>query len=878
MSSNFNKATKIIFVILVFTIFIYSIYASDISVIQGSNSGAICPGTTNLITDVVNNNGNNELQFTITNSGSSSGFTTTTPPGFILAPGQSKTIYTYISPRTTTEVGKYTLNLNVQAGSNSEIISHSIDIKDCRSFSLVAKDSASSVCPADIQKYEFLLSNTGENTETFDLRTEGQIAPWATISETTITLARQESKSIFVYVNTPSDALGNYDFSLIATSRSNKKVQTAEVSLNVNSCFDYTLTTKKDSVSMCEKSQEIIPVQITNKGTVDNNYNLALDGPEWASLENNQVQVGKGESKSVNIILNPDYGVSGDFKVSFQSTTDKGKIESSNEFNINVKTCHGVDVQIEKNQDKICNSLSNTYNVLVKNTGEFQKDFKLDLIGPVWTTLSSDRISLNPEEERKLTLTINPGFDIGSGDYDITVRATGLDSSKVSSEAKLTITTISKEECYKPVIGIKDKELEVYYDSSATIPIVIENKGNEKATYDIGVSGTASSFVHLNPAVVTVEPNQAEIIYLYAAPNSETPNGDYSATVSVRLKDSTILASDVINLKVSQSKAPIEITQTQNSGEKKSLWQKIVDFFTSKNTSTPSQETNEVGNVTVLDNSTTQNETTTTEEENLTGNQTVINQPTETTTLPTAKTIDLVTAKKQLVNQELNQKVVFTINNTEHTATLNNVSGDVVYLVIRSDPIYTNLSVGQSAYLDTDGNGVNDLKVTLMGFKADGRADILYENLLLPAVTQPTTEETTEQTNETILTNETGNESDIIEPVTTESPTTNFFSLYAKYIIAGIIILILLVLVIKYRKGIKEFFEEEIEEEVPPKKEVPKEVKKEEPHKKEVPKEVKKEEVKKEEPHKKEVPKEVKKDEKKTLPKKKKEVDEEEYY
>ena len=876
MSSNLTKATKIIFVILVFTIFMYSTYASDISVIKGSNSEAICPGTTNLITDVVNNNGNNELQFTITNSGSSSGFTTTTPPGFILASGQSKTIYTYISPRTTTEVGKYTLDLNVQAGSNSEIISHSIDVRDCRSFSLVAKDTSSSVCPADIQKYEFLLSNTGENTETFDLRIEGQIAPWATISETTITLARQESKSIFVYVTAPSDALGDYDFSLISTSRSNKNVQTSKVSLKVNSCFDYTLTTQKDSVSMCEKSQEIIPVQITNKGTVDNNYNLVLDGPEWASIENNQIQVGKGQSKSVNILLNPDYGISGDFKVSFKSTTDKGKIESSNEFNINVKTCHGIDVQIEKSQDKICNSLSNTYNVLVKNTGEFQKDFKLDLIGPVWSTLSSDRISLNPGEEKKLTLTINPGFDIGSGDYDITVRATGLDSSKIFSEAKLTITTISKEECYKPVIGIKDKQIEVYYDSSATIPIVIENKGNEKATYDIGISGTASSFVHLNPAVVTVEPNQAEIIYLYAAPNSETSNGDYSATVSVRLQDSTILASDVINLKVSQSKAPIEITQTQNQGEKTSLWQKIIDFFNGKNNATPSENINEVENLTDIQNVTTQNET----------NNETNNLPTETTTLPIAKTIDLVTANKQLVNQELNQKVVFTINNTEHTATLNNVSGNTVYLVIRSDPIYANLSIGESRYLDTDGDGINDLKVSLMGFKADGRADIIYENLLLSIVKQPTTgENITEQTNESILTNGT-NGNNIINSETTESPRTNFFSLYIRYILLGIIILILLILVIKYRKGIKDFFEEEIEEDIPSKKESSKEVKKEEPKKeepkKEVKKEVKKEEPKKEEP-KKEVKKEAKKEEpkkeeKKILPKKKKEANEEEYY
>ena len=89
----------------------------------------------------------------------------------------------------------------------------------------------------------------------------------------------------------------------------------------------------------------------------------------------------------------------------------------------------------------------------------------------------------------------------------------------VFAEDTLTLTTVSREECYKPNIGIEEaqKTINVYYDSAATVPVVIENKGSVAAEYLLGISGTAANFAQLNPATIKVEPNKAEIVYLYVA-------------------------------------------------------------------------------------------------------------------------------------------------------------------------------------------------------------------------------------------------------------------------------------------------------------------------------------------------------------------------
>ncbi len=883
MSGDLNKVTKSFTIILLLMAFILPLtHAQDFSVVQGSDSSPICPGSTSLINDIITNTANQDLEFTIVNTGTTNGFSTTVPPGFILRSGKSKTLYSYVSPKTSTQPGTYSLDLSVQSGSQTQKISHSIKVNDCRSFELNVVDSSKSDCPADVQKFEFSLVNSGISAETYDLSLEGQIAPWATLSDTSITLNKEESKTIYVYITTPSDALGNYDFTVVATARSSKKVQTVKGFLNVNACFDYTLTTSKDYVSMCENSREVVPVQIANKGTVSNDYFIEIDGPEWASLENNRITIAKDDSNKVNVVLNPEYGVQGDFNIIFKTTTDKGSLTSQNQFKVNVKQCHGIDIQIEKSQDRICNSLSNTYNVNVKNTGDFSKDYKLELIGPVWTSLSSGQINLAAGEEKQLLLTINPGFDVTSGDYDIIARAIALDSSKVSSESKLTISTISKEECYKPVIGLDKKTAEVSYDSSTTIPVVIENKGDQQATYDIGISGTASSFIHLNPAIVTIDPNKAEIIYLYAAPNTETTDGDYYATISVRLKDSTILASETIKITVSKSKVPVEIINSPTS-EKKSLWQKIVEFFSSTK-STPGVSVTNTTEEPILTNlSEQENQTTTTNNESITNtnennetsgipvnNATEINTTQSTTTTITGLefNLDFTSSSKQLAAQDVNDLVKFKINNEEHTAQVTSLGQNAVSVVIKSEPINATFTfIGESQSFDIDGDGTKDLKVTYMGMK-DGRAQLIYENLVDKLATSTITPEvTSNETNGTDLISILP--SDQTSTSTSDQSGSNFFLAYFKYVIAGLIILILLILVIKYRKNIKEFFEEEIEEEDTGKKNLDKKEPPKEIHK-EPPKEAKKEEhVAKKEPPK-EAHKESKKESKKEFHKEEK--------
>ena len=138
---------------------------------------------------------------------------------------------------------------------------------------------------------------------------------------------------------------------------------------------------------------------------------------------------------------------------------------------------------------------------------------------------------------------------------------------------------MSTQECYKAVIDTKYKDLVIYVDSSVTVPITIRNEGAENAEYEVVLSGSATSFARVTPATVSVAPGRAETVYLYIAPGAQTRVASYSLEVGVKLKDSGMLAS--LPLKVRLTDVKEEATLLENistapiPSSSVSLWQRF---------------------------------------------------------------------------------------------------------------------------------------------------------------------------------------------------------------------------------------------------------------------------------------------------------------
>jgi uncharacterized membrane protein len=531
--------------VMLFLALMIALSAASAFSIESGNDVSICAGTTSTIIDIISGEGS----YSITSSGSAADFSTTIPSGLIVR--SQDAVYSYISPQSTALPGDYELNVNIKNEKGEvKTANHKIKINDCHA-SVLSVDQDKTSCSCEEAVFLLTLKNSGGYLESYNIFAEGPAKKWVTLSDSIAIIGPGEEKAIKAYVKAPCDVYGKYELTFKAKSSTSLSVSTAKTNLDIKPCYEYSLETQKSFYSLCENDRLNIPLKISNLGTADNNYKLSINAPGWISLEKNQIAVNSMQNSESNLVVNPPYLTEGNFTISIEAVSGIGDVKKSLSAAVNVEKCYNVLVDIDSEKDRLCNAVSNKYEVRIKNTGKFNNIYDLS-VDSDFATLSEKRVELKIDEEKTVSLDIHPSYDTPAKAYDITVKA--IDSvSKASSSDAIKIEVATLEQCYQPSIKAKVENLELSKDSTATDLIIIENKGSDSATYILDLSGTASKFSELNPGIVTIAPGKAEAVYLYIAPNLLVGAGNYEAIVTARMKDTTILSSRTIGIKVNEA-------------------------------------------------------------------------------------------------------------------------------------------------------------------------------------------------------------------------------------------------------------------------------------------------------------------------------------
>ncbi len=80
------------------------------------------------------------------------------------------------------------------------------------------------------------------------------------------------------------------------------------------------------------------------------------------------------------------------------------------------------------------------------------------------------------------------------------------------------------------------------------------------------------------------------------------------------------------------------------------------------------------------------------------------------------------------VSLKQTKDVKFTVNNLEHTLTVNSISGSSVSITILSTPMTTTLNTGETKKFDFETDGIYDLSVRLVGIES-GKADLYIQKI-----------------------------------------------------------------------------------------------------------------------------------------------------
>ncbi len=586
MHGLFQKTLTLSLLLLLFLPFVIGHTATLFSVATTSPQVApLCPRDTGLFVDSLVNSGTTPQSVTVSVQGNAASWSTTVPLGFVLEPGESRAVYTYVTPQQNTPPAAYALDVLFTAPDGDLLTSmhHSLTVKNCFQSQFSVAQAAQSVCPGEVSSYDFVVSNQGTYQEQFLLKPEGQLGSAVSLSDALVDLAPGQSKKVYAYLTTPADA-GDYGFSVVSTGSSGRSVNSIPFAVAVRPCYDFRAVTLQDStLNLCDAGTLDSFFSVSNLGTVTNLYRFTFDGPSWVTLSKNSVTLLPGASEQVVLTLHPPYGIQGAFSGTVTVTPERGALKASLPLVFNVQKCHSVSVTLPQPEGTLCsNGQARVFSFSIKNTGTFLKTYRTGVIMPYWVkTTVPATLTLAPGQEQSFSFTATPAENVVPDVYPIGLMVNASDASgkTASSSAVLRLTTIGFTQCYQPVLEASQENVKVSRDATDTIALTVRNVGIEAAAYEVFVGGTATSFVHVAPALLNIQPGKTDTTYLYLAPGQQTPVDAYDLVVGVKLKESGPLAQKTLSVKITAAPDELQTGFVVAPTVSQNRWQRFRAWF-----------------------------------------------------------------------------------------------------------------------------------------------------------------------------------------------------------------------------------------------------------------------------------------------------------
>jgi len=533
---------------------------------------SICQSTTDVFTLFIKGTGN----IIIGKEGAASSFSTIIPSSFETA--VEKPVFVYITPNSKIQTGSYDLNLKIKDSSSEKEVPLKITVKNCNTFEL-SGELSKEVCSCNSQTYEYTVRNTGMYKETYSISVNGDAKNLVELDKKEVTIDPGKSSKVVATVKTTCNDKGTKGFTLSIESKTNKAVASADNSIIINNCFDYTAAVSEESVSMCEHTQQEVSISIDNTADIPNDYTLKVAGPPWANLDKEKLSINSKNKGIANLILTPDYGIEGDFDIKLGIESDSGNVNKENIIKVNVRKCDSISLESANPSETVCQSTVKNIPLKIKNTGEIDKTLQLSENSD-WASIEEE-IAIGSSEDKEVQLKLSPESTTPTGKYTVIVKAESLDESNIAEEISLEVQVIDVEKCYKPSIETKNK-IEVLRENVVISDITVENQGEEKADYEISVTGTASGFIQINPSTITLESKQSEVMQVYIAPTIRIDPGTYFATISVAEKGSSISDNKEITIEVKRSeedKLTGEVTKNLKEFKKETTVRESTEFI-----------------------------------------------------------------------------------------------------------------------------------------------------------------------------------------------------------------------------------------------------------------------------------------------------------
>jgi len=539
--------------------------SKDFTVSSPYNEVSICSCSTKFDTVTVTNTGTWPAIFTITANEIISKLTIS-DNSFELSPGQSKDVFLYI----TADCSKGSEDLKITVTSNlgpQKFLEKKILRDRCQNIEMWATNYTQDVNPCESKNFDINIHNIGPFADTYTI--ESNYDKYITYNANNFNLESSQYAKITATAKFDCNIYGQKDIIFTVHSNKNKLSASLSAPLNIVRNYDYDLMINNDGNNTVKKgicnrmSSTQVPVVITNKGSVANNYTIQVSGlPKNAKLVNlNDLTVNLAPGQSKTFYIDVDSTVyrfeNKNNVVTVKVVSALGDIDKESKLTLNFMSCYEHQIikydygNSQKYPLRTCQDIDYGYDIKIENKGSFLENYTLSLFTSEGNVPSTIKLS-------KTSMTLQPGTSdmtrllitgpATNEDYDIKLKVTS--GIGISEYADVYIKSYDEQSCH--ATAISKSEYRVNYQTPI-INIPIKNNGLVDNAYIISWSGSdivdAQNVILLNVnrsqkgniALNINSWNKNESIYQGKLTVREASGAKYTQDIHVQLKDKSVI-------------------------------------------------------------------------------------------------------------------------------------------------------------------------------------------------------------------------------------------------------------------------------------------------------------------------------------------------
>ncbi len=498
---------------------------------------SVDPGEDAIYTLTITNRGNIQDTITLTKSGTNSDWGSFEQNSITLAPDESQDVTFTVSVPLDTLVGDYDITVTATStGDPTEYRSlvTTTTVLPVYDVEMTSSNLQKTVFPGNPATYTLTVTNEGNIQDTFDMSKSGIQSDWGHFDQNSFSLNSGDSREVIFSVDVPSDAEeGDYPITVNATSRGDAQqsaslVTTTTVDLEPN--YDVTLYLVTDPITTLPGNTITYLITVTNSGNVQDTINFTKSGPhstDWAELSDTEVTLNAGDTHDLELTIDiPIDAEPNEYSIAVKGTSvgDPGVNDEVTTVTTVEPLVYDVTLEVDKTAESLKAGQTTTFNITVTNLGNIEDSIDITISeGPTeWTDLDNNLLSLNPEEDDIVTLTVTVPSDEDPAQHDFKVVGTSEGDSSVHDDIIVTVTVIPTEE----PITISEVTHSPEYPSA-----------DDKITIKAKVTGSLSSVEVIYPLETGDTSTSKEMTEtdddIYEAKIGPYPQGEYEYQIKV---------------------------------------------------------------------------------------------------------------------------------------------------------------------------------------------------------------------------------------------------------------------------------------------------------------------------------------------------------